>query len=80
MEKFTLIFVFVAIIALIFSFKFIHKSPMKSVKEPKLELELEPEPELTLLEIPLQLNDPYNEPLRSQMQLITPYNKVKYSI
>jgi len=31
-----------------------------------------------LLKIPLQYNDPYNEQLRSQDILITPYNKIKY--
>ena len=32
----------------------------------------------TLLEIPLQYNEPYSEQLRSQEVLITPYNKIKY--
>ena len=31
-----------------------------------------------LLKIPLQMNEPYNEQLRSQDILITPYNKIKY--
>ena len=31
-----------------------------------------------LIKIPLQYNDPYNERLRSQDILITPYNKIKY--
>ena len=31
-----------------------------------------------LIKIPLQMNDPYNEPLRSQDILVTPYNRVKY--
>jgi hypothetical protein len=31
-----------------------------------------------LLQIPLQFNYPYNEQLRSQDILITPYNKIKY--
>jgi hypothetical protein len=31
-----------------------------------------------LIRIPLQYNYPYNEQLRSQPVLITPYNKVKY--
>jgi hypothetical protein len=33
-----------------------------------------------LLKIPLQMNEPYNEQLRSQEILITPYNKIKYNI
>ena len=33
-----------------------------------------------LIKVPLQFNTPYNEQLRSQDILITPYNKVKYSI
>ena len=32
-----------------------------------------------LIKIPLQMNEPYNEQLRSQEILITPYNKIKYS-
>jgi hypothetical protein len=32
----------------------------------------------TLLEIPLQFNEPFNEQLRSQEILITPYNQNKY--
>ena len=32
-----------------------------------------------LIKIPLQFNDPYNEQLRSQNVLITPYNRIKYS-
>jgi hypothetical protein len=31
-----------------------------------------------LLKIPLQMNEPYKEQLRSQDILITPYNKIKY--
>jgi hypothetical protein len=31
-----------------------------------------------LIKIPLQMNDPYNEQLRSQEILITPYNTIKY--
>ena len=31
-----------------------------------------------LIKIPLQLNEPNNEPLRSQEILITPYNQIKY--
>ena len=31
-----------------------------------------------LIKIPLQTNDPFNEQLRSQNILITPYNKIKY--
>ena len=31
-----------------------------------------------LIKIPLQMNEPYNEQLRSQEILITPYNKIKY--
>jgi len=31
-----------------------------------------------LIKIPLQMNDPFNEQLRSQNILITPYNKIKY--
>ena len=33
----------------------------------------------SLIKIPLQMNEPYNEQLRSQDVLITPYNRVKYS-
>lgn len=33
-----------------------------------------------MIEVPLQLNDPYNEQLRSQQTLITPYNCVKYGV
>jgi len=33
-----------------------------------------------LIKIPLQYNDPYNEQLRTQEVLITPYNRIKYSI
>jgi len=33
----------------------------------------------SLIKIPLQLNEPYNEQLRSQDILITPYNRIKYS-
>jgi len=32
-----------------------------------------------LIKIPLQMNNPYNEQLRSQEILITPYNRIKYS-
>jgi len=32
-----------------------------------------------LIKIPLQYNDPYNEQLRTQDILITPYNKIKYT-
>jgi len=32
-----------------------------------------------LLKIPLQFNEPYNEQLRSQEVLITPYNRIKYN-
>ena len=31
-----------------------------------------------LIKIPLQFNEPYNEQLRSQEILITPYNRIKY--
>ena len=31
-----------------------------------------------LIKIPLQYNEPYNEQLRTQNILITPYNKIKY--
>lgn len=31
-----------------------------------------------LIKIPLQYNDPYNERLRTQDILVTPYNKIKY--
>ena len=31
-----------------------------------------------LIKIPLQMNEPYNEQLRSQEVLITPYNRIKY--
>jgi hypothetical protein len=34
--------------------------------------------EATLLEIPLQYNEPYSEQLRTQQILITPYNQNKY--
>ena len=34
--------------------------------------------ETTLLQIPLQYNEPYSEQLRSQDVLITPYNQIKY--
>ena len=34
--------------------------------------------ETTLIEIPLQYNEPYSEQLRSQEILITPYNHIKY--
>ena len=33
-----------------------------------------------LIKIPLQYNDPRNEQLRTQEILITPYNRIKYSI
>jgi hypothetical protein len=33
-----------------------------------------------LIKIPLQFNEPYNEQLRTQEVLITPYNRIKYSI
>jgi len=33
----------------------------------------------SLIKIPLQMNDPYNEQLRSQDILVTPYNRIKYS-
>jgi len=32
-----------------------------------------------LLKIPLQFNDPFNEQLRTQEVLITPYNRLKYN-
>ena len=32
-----------------------------------------------IIKIPLQFNEPYNEQLRSQEILITPYNRIKYS-
>ena len=32
-----------------------------------------------LLKIPLQFNEPFNEQLRTQEVLITPYNKIKYN-
>jgi len=32
-----------------------------------------------LLKIPLQFNEPFNEQLRSQEVLITPYNRLKYN-
>ena len=32
-----------------------------------------------LIKVPLQYNVPYNEQLRSQNILITPYNRIKYS-
>jgi hypothetical protein len=31
-----------------------------------------------MIKIPLQYNEPYNEQLRSQDILVTPYNKIKY--
>ncbi len=34
--------------------------------------------ETQLINIPLQYNYPYNEQLRTQQVLITPYNKIKY--
>jgi len=33
-----------------------------------------------LIKIPLQYNEPHNEQLRTQEVLITPYNRIKYSI
>jgi hypothetical protein len=33
-----------------------------------------------LLKIPLQMNEPYNEQLRTQEVLITPYNRIKYQV
>ena len=33
-----------------------------------------------LIKIPLQFNEPYNEQLRTQDVLITPYNKIKYGM
>ena len=33
-----------------------------------------------LINIPLQYNYPYNEQLRTQQVLITPYNKIKYGV
>ena len=35
--------------------------------------------EIELIKVPLQMNDPYNEILRSQDILVTPYNSIKYS-
>ena len=32
-----------------------------------------------LINIPLQTNVPFDEPLRSQSVLVTPYNQIKYS-
>ena len=32
-----------------------------------------------MIKIPLQMNEPFEEQLRSQEILITPYNKIKYS-
>ena len=32
-----------------------------------------------MIKIPLQMNEPFNEQLRSQEILITPYNRIKYS-
>jgi hypothetical protein len=32
-----------------------------------------------MIKIPLQMNEPYDEQLRSQEILITPYNRIKYS-
>jgi hypothetical protein len=34
--------------------------------------------EAKMINIPLQMNYPYNEPLRTTEVLITPYNKIKY--
>ena len=31
-----------------------------------------------MIQIPLQMNNPYNEPLRTYDVLVTPYNKIKY--
>jgi hypothetical protein len=36
--------------------------------------------ETKMMNIPLQYNYPYNEQLRSQNVLVTPYNNVKYCI
>jgi hypothetical protein len=33
-----------------------------------------------MIEIPLQYNDPYSEPLRTQNVLVTPFNKSKYEV
>jgi len=33
-----------------------------------------------ILKIPLQMNEPFNEQLRSQEVMITPYNRIKYNI
>lgn len=33
-----------------------------------------------IIKIPLQMNEPYNEQLRSQEIMITPYNRIKYNI
>lgn len=33
-----------------------------------------------IIKIPLQMNEPYNEQLRSQEILITPYNRIKYNM
>ncbi len=33
-----------------------------------------------IIKIPLQMNEPYNEQLRSQEVMITPYNKIKYGL
>ena len=33
-----------------------------------------------LIKIPLQFNEPYNEQLRTQDILITPYNRIKYGM
>jgi hypothetical protein len=33
-----------------------------------------------LIKIPLQFNEPYNDQLRSQEVLITPYNRIKYGM
>jgi|APCry1669190156_1035279.scaffolds.fasta_scaffold19161_2 hypothetical protein len=32
----------------------------------------------TMINIPLQMNDPFDEPLRSHTVLVTDYNKIKY--
>jgi hypothetical protein len=33
-----------------------------------------------LLQLPLQVNNPYGEPLRTQEIMVTPYNCVKYNV
>lgn len=53
-------------------------SPPINPKSKHIIHDYRPENKTELLQIPLQSNDPYNEPLRTQDILITDYNKIKY--